>query len=68
MVKDNGGPSVSITDMQAIISEIAKTTQCTCDLDRWEPERSTGHSWVCNIHKLAISTAERKKRFGGDNG
>lgn len=24
---------------------------CNCDLDSWEPERSTGHSCVCRIHK-----------------
>lgn len=28
--------------------------QCNCDLDNWEPEQSTGHSWVCRIHKAAI--------------
>ena len=27
---------------------------CNCDLDRWEPERSTGHSHVCRIHKSAL--------------
>ena len=31
--------------------------QCNCDLDNWEPERTTGHSHVCRIHKAA---AERK--------
>ena len=24
---------------------------CRCDLDRWQPEKDTGHSWVCPIHK-----------------
>lgn len=24
---------------------------CNCDLDNWEPERTTGHSHVCRIHK-----------------
>ena len=28
---------------------------CNCDLDNWEPERSTGHSHVCRIHKAAIA-------------
>jgi len=37
-----------------LAKEIAKTTQCNCDLDKWEPERSTGHSWVCDIHKQAM--------------
>lgn len=27
--------------------------RCNCDLDNWEPEKSTGHSWVCRIHKEA---------------
>ena len=27
--------------------------QCNCDLDNWEPEKSTGHSWVCRIHSAA---------------
>ena len=27
--------------------------RCNCDLDTWEPERSSGHSWVCRIHKAA---------------
>ena len=28
---------------------------CNCDLDRWEPEKATGHSHVCRIHKAAMS-------------
>lgn len=28
--------------------------RCNCDLDNWEPEESTGHSWVCRIHRRAI--------------
>jgi hypothetical protein len=35
--------------------------QCTCDLDRWEPERSTGHSWVCRIHKEAVAMAKERR-------
>ena len=27
---------------------------CNCDLDRWQPERDTGHSHVCRIHKATI--------------
>ncbi len=29
--------------------------RCNCDLDNWEPERSTGHSRVCRIHYAAIA-------------
>ena len=36
-----------------IAIELQKTMQCNCDLDKWEPEKSTGHSWVCRIHKSA---------------
>lgn len=25
--------------------------RCNCDLDNWEPDTDTGHSWVCRIHK-----------------
>lgn len=34
--------------------------RCNCDLDAWEPEKSTGHSWVCRIHKAAIAKAEAR--------
>lgn len=27
--------------------------RCNCDLDNWEPEPDTGHSWVCTIHRQA---------------
>ena len=32
---------------------------CNCDLDSWQPERSTGHSCVCRIHKRAIAMKRR---------
>lgn len=35
----------------------AKGMACNCDLDNWEPEDSTGHSWVCRIHKAAMSAS-----------
>lgn len=37
--------------------ELEAKMQCNCDLDNWEPERSTGHSCVCRIHKQAHSQA-----------
>lgn len=39
-------------------SELAKTMRCNCDLDNWEPDRRTGHSWVCRIHRAAIGLSE----------
>lgn len=35
--------------------------RCNCDLDNWEPEASTGHSWVCRIHRAAVGMPERQK-------
>lgn len=41
-----------------------KDMRCNCDLDNWEPERDTGHSWVCRIHKEAKArTAELKEEI-----
>jgi hypothetical protein len=37
--------------------ELGKTERCFCDLDNWEPELSTGHSWVCPIHEKALALA-----------
>lgn len=48
--------------MAKIVDDIK--LQCNCDLDNWEPERSTGHSWMCRVHKKALeeySTSGRKE-------
>ena len=40
--------------LKEIANEIkAQGVCCNCDLDNWEPERDTGHSCVCRIHKQA---------------
>lgn len=39
--------------------EFARVMQCNCDLDNWEPERDTGHSCVCRIHKTAVRPTYR---------
>ena len=41
------------------IKEIVKQVKdegmsCNCDLDAWQPEAESGHSWVCNIHKESL--------------
>jgi hypothetical protein len=41
------------TKLRDIAKDLSKTMRCNCDLDNWEPERDTGHSWVCRIHKAA---------------
>jgi len=43
-----------VIDMVGYVSRLKKDLQCNCDLDNWEPERETGHSWVCRIHKAAM--------------
>ena len=40
--------------LKEIVSGLEKTVQCNCDLDNWQPEPNTGHSWVCRIHRFAI--------------
>ncbi len=40
--------------LREIVAVLKTEMQCCCDLDNWEPERSTGHSWVCRIHKEAV--------------
>jgi len=39
----------------------ASGMRCNCDLDNWEPERSTGHSHVCRIHNAATLAAREAK-------
>lgn len=41
--------------MSEIVERLKETNSCNCDLDNWEPERSTGHSWVCRIYKKAVA-------------
>lgn len=37
---------------------LEKTMKCRCDLDNWEPDKRTGHSWVCPIHKAAMEAPQ----------
>lgn len=39
---------------------------CNCDLDRWQPEASTGHSCVCRIHAAAIVASVKINRSNKD--
>lgn len=32
-----------------------KVMKCNCDLDKWQPECTTGHSWVCRIHEKVVN-------------
>ena len=46
----------------AIVKKLEKEMQCNCDLDAWEPERDTHHSWVCRIHRTAKGKLEELLR------
>lgn len=39
--------------LKEIVKECEKEMRCNCDLDNWEPETDTNHSWICRIHKAA---------------
>ena len=62
MLCSNAAKEITMDNKEKTAREIAQELKatgmrCNCDLDNWEPEQSTGHSWVCRIHKTAI---ERK--------
>ncbi len=48
------GERIGKPTVDEIVKGLEKTMQCNCDLDRWEPEKMTGHSWVCRIHCRAL--------------
>lgn len=43
----------------------AEGVKCNCDLDKWQPEPNTGHSFVCHIHKEALTRyrADKNNKF-----
>lgn len=47
-------PANAPFDFREIAKRLEKTLRCNCDLDNWEPERTTGHSCVCRIHRAAM--------------
>jgi len=54
-------------DLRAIVKDLkGDGMQCNCDLDRWEPEIDTGHSWVCRIHKQAKHVERERAQQGKD--
>lgn len=50
-----------MSELKEIAKELRKEMGCNCDLDNWEPEPSTGHSWVCRIHKAAMAKWQARK-------
>lgn len=53
-----------MTTLKKIVAELEATMRCTCDLSNWQPERTTGHSWVCNVHKAALERMCEKMGIG----
>ena len=64
----HGNADVLVKRLMQTRREIAeileKEMQCNCDLDNWEPEKKTGHSWVCRIHKKALETWRLQRNLG----
>lgn len=48
---------------KTIIDKLEKEMQCNCDLDNWQPELDTGHSWVCRIHETFKAMQEYDKQL-----
>ncbi len=48
----------NVTAMEIAKHLYKEGMQCNCDLDKWQPEMSTGHSWVCRIHKAAMRPSD----------
>lgn len=42
-----------MSTLREFAEQFKSEMQCNCDLDKWEPERDTGHSFVCRIHIAA---------------
>ena len=45
-----------MSDMRKLAEKVKREfdLRCNCDLDKWEPEKDTGHSIVCRIHKTTL--------------
>ena len=62
MLGDNGEMNMKgdTKDLRVIAKEVKDAgMNCNCDLDNYAPERSTGHSLVCRIHKRAMTMKYR---------
>ena len=53
-----------MTDTMLVVRKYYEAKMyCNCDLDNWQPEPNTGHSWVCRIHKAITATLEYPNRY-----
>lgn len=44
----------SVMSAHDFAARLKEKMRCNCDLDNWEPDKRTGHSWVCRIHRHAV--------------
>lgn len=42
-------------ELYRLARDLEEFMQCNCDFEKWPPEKSTGHSWLCRIHKAATA-------------
>ena len=56
-----------MNDLRETAKELAKEMQCNCNLDSWQPEPDTDHSWVCRIHKAAIAKNKELQNGQSEN-
>jgi len=47
--------------LKPLADKKALEMQCNCNLDKWQPDARTGHTFVCRIHKAALE--EWKKLY-----
>lgn len=46
--------------LREIATDLELVMRCNCDLDNWQPDTRSGHSWVCRIHKRALWVKENQ--------
>lgn len=49
--------------LREIVKQVKKEgKRCNCDLDNWQPQIDSGHSWVCRIDKIARERYRNNKK------
>lgn len=49
--------------LKEIVVGLEGNRLCNCDLDKWEPEKETGHTLECRIYLLAVEEFRKQKKF-----
>lgn len=56
--------AMTVKDIAAKLKSVGM--RCNCDLDNWEPEIISGHSYFCRIHKAATTAKYRPYDMDAD--